>query len=145
MCLITTQKIPFIADKDIVCYKALSEVGGLLWAIHRDSFSYNLGVLYETKILKAAEYDRRFVFDVEDNKALERDGLSVQDRISRMDELGYVSYGPGFHSAQEPERFVKNDPNDIYECIIPAGSEYYVNPSGLMVSNKIKIVKKWKS
>lgn len=144
MCLITTQKVPFIADRDIVCYKAIRERGGLLWAIHQDHFRYDIDVLYETEIQEIKTGDRVFAFDRTDSMALGIYGL-YDKKLQKMDELGYVSYGPGFHSAQKPERFVENDPDDIYECIIPAGSEYYVNPSGLMVSNKIKIVKKWKS
>lgn len=133
MCLITNQKEPFVADRDIVCYKALSESAG---SIYRD-FVYILGDTYETEILPAGMGYSHYAFDEEDSKALKLYRYVNEDRLRKMSELGYVSFGQGFHSAKKKTRIKLDYDEFLYKCIIPKGSQYYVNPSGLMVSNKI--------
>ena len=51
MCLITKQKKPKVADKDIVCYKAggYNKQKNIFWGIYY-CFEYELSKLYKTKL-----------------------------------------------------------------------------------------------
>ena len=55
-----------------------------------------------------------------------------------------ASYAQGFHSALSKKRFkeLAYCNSSIYKCVIPKGSEYYENLSGLIVSNQIIIKNK---
>lgn len=135
MCLITPQQTSYIATQDIVVYKLIRE--DLKPAFYRVSsncdFVYELDKLYETTIYLAG-LDKKSAFDNWDEDILDR-LYSREWRYKISDELN--SYGPGFHSALTRERLLGN--GNIFKCIIPAGSEYYVNPSLLLISDKIII------
>ncbi len=59
-------------------------------------------------------------------------------------DVNLVSYAQGFHSALSKKRFkeLAYCNSSIYKCVIPKGSEYYENLSGLIVSNQIIIKNK---
>lgn len=144
MCLITTQQEAFISAEDMTVYKALHHRMKKVCAIHRE-FYYDIGKLYETEIKEVEKSYQRLAADEVDEKTL-----------NRLDEYigwgrGYVNrtpihiryIGQGFHSAlrESRARQLGSDSysNFIYRCTIPKGSEYFLNPSGLVVSNKLII------
>lgn len=142
MCLITKQSKPKIATKDKVIYKILDPYCCSIYY----SFEYQMGILYKTKIL---ETEDDTTFDDYDSCMLEEKygrGWKYKNKIK--------SIGSGFHGALTKERLEKTLENEdghamendgtIWKCIIPAGSEYYTNPSGLIVSNQIIIKEKCK-
>lgn len=141
MCLITDQKVPTIATEDIIVYKVLqlpySEKGLLVSPYN--IFYYKLGELYETKIEKSNE---RCCLDNTDDRA-----LSNKFGEWKTNE-DIISYGPGFHSMKTYERAVQCSKSmlyvstAIYKCTIPKGAEYYENPSDLLVSDKLIVVKR---
>jgi hypothetical protein len=140
MCLLTNQKKPLIAECDIVVYKLLSENANPIFFGGRSL--YKLMKKYKTKVKR--DKDDRSCFDDADSYALRKE---FGDYIYNED---VVSYSRGFHSAIYPYRFVEElstpmhdrcTKRVIFECIIPKGSEYYTNPSGLLVSNQIIVIR----
>lgn len=151
MCLITEQRIPFIAEEDMIVYKVLTsdlqsafyrnlvEVDSTIYGVYYSSvsrFQYELGKLYETEILESRGSS---CYDGIDTDALYQNyGSSWLRKVG--DEL--ISYGQGFHFAFEKDRLTElEDYNVIVECTLPKGTEYFENVSGLGVANQIIINK----
>lgn len=135
MCLITDQKRAFIAEKDITVYKLLE--GNMLSPY--TNFTYEVGKLYKTTIKRELEEDR-CCFD-------RRDHYDISKKWPNWpNDSSLKAFGRGFHAALKKERLMSNDVDtyygDIYKCIIPKGSKYYVNISGLVVSNQIIVTNK---
>jgi hypothetical protein len=138
MCLITLQQTPSIAEEDITVYKIL----------HRKSkstayqyFEYEVGKLYLTEIEIVQKHEKWLAFDKIALKWLD----SISPNWSRRKPSNLICIEKGFHSAMNSERLTdKNDKKDniiynfiLWEFIIPKGSEYYVDGTGLCVSNQI--------
>lgn len=148
MCLITNQRTPYIAEKDIIVYKAL------MLTSHEDrvrptyivGFEYILGRLYNTIITNSTtEYA---CLDSEDSIAIEKaydipPSPNAMYRKAKVNAGELMSYTNGFHSALDKDRLrdelYNHSSVHIFECIIPKGSEYYINASGLVISNAIII------
>lgn len=128
----TFQKKPIILSEDKIVYKALEK--GLISPYIR--FIWELNKLYETKI-KTTDYGP--FYDEEQRSIYRNDMGYVKDGVTRI--------GQGFHSFTNIE-YIDTISNrrgfiwDIYECMIPAGSEYYEDKTGLCVSNKLIIKNK---
>lgn len=128
----TFQKEPIILSEDKIVYKALEE--GLISPY--TGYKWKLNKLYETKI-KTTDDD--LFYDEEQVLIYKNDIGYFKDRITRI--------GQGFHSftnIEYPDTIANRRGFiwDIYECIIPAGSEYYEDETHLCVSNKIIIKNK---
>lgn len=149
MCLITDQKTPFIAEKDIIVYKALiGNNDGTARSVYIFNHEYILEKLYKTTIKSStSQYSS---LDNEDSEKIDKAynlrrspyAMSRRDAVLNGE---LMSYTQGFHSALDKNR-LRNEPNyssnvSIFECTIPEGSEYYTNPSGLVISNAIIINK----
>lgn len=132
MCLITEQQKPHIAQEDIIVYKILKKTLVSMYQF----FQYKLGKLYHCEI---KETNIATCFDDRDQKILEKKYPNWDDIIP---ELKY--FDEGFHSAISKNRLKSyvDDYHNIFKCTIPKGSEYYTEPSGLVVSNQIIINKK---
>jgi len=136
MCLITEQKKPKVADKDIVCYKAggYNKQKNIFWGIYY-CFEYELSKLYKTKLKESTDC---FYYDSE---AIEQYGLNpFHFRPGKlMEELKkrYNIIGSGFHSAESLDRLKREGRSEKAKCIIPKGSLYYKDKTGLLVSNQI--------
>lgn len=131
MCLQTKWKKPRIATKDKIVYKLLDDDTNSKKAnAPFNSFIYDLGKVYKTKILETNNWS---AFDHMAEFTL---------RSTNRKEL--ISIGEGFHSAKTKKRLKDGlfSDRNIYRCIIPKGSKYYVGLTDLIVSDKIKIVKK---
>lgn len=138
MCLVVhrdTQKK--IAEEDIIVYKELRYIyENVVSACYQD-FEYVLNTFYKTEI-KESEEQYHTCYDELDDHTLS----STYENWTRNKDL--VSYAQGFHSAMSQDRFKELSyyNSSIYECVIPKGSEYYENLSGLVVSNQIIIKNK---
>lgn len=134
MCLITDQKKPKIAEEDMTVYKILLKSMGT-YSTMFELFKYDLNVLYETTIKKSSDIS---CLDDIDEDALKK----TFGQWKKNPKL--IAYGQGYHSAYEAER-LKSLANEfdgvIMECVIPKGSKYYDNISGLVVSNQLIVVK----
>lgn len=113
MCFTSKDRAKYIADKDIVCYKTVSTD---LISIYYD-FQYQYGELYHSEF-DIAQYQTRIVIE---------EGLHSYKTSSYAKDFLHFSCG-------------NYDTKIVVECIIPAGSEYYMNESEY-VSNQIIIVK----
>lgn len=133
MCLLTYQKEPIILKEDKVVWKLLKED---LSASHTD-FKYTLGVLNKQAIKFTTATIR---FDDEQ--------IMYQDESGKL-LPNVVSIGEGFHSFYSEEyidlilaRYTTCRNWCKFKAIIPAGSEYYEDETGLCVSDQIIIVEK---
>lgn len=157
MCLITAQKQAIVAQEDFIVYKYLRVIDeDTLQKICRAPYhdmEYNLGELYTTTIEEISSHDNfdKVAFDTVDSNLLNIlfiDSEQVPNwGISwyNGDEPADVKYfGSGFHAMTTLER-AENVSNmymyRLFECTVPAGSEYYLNPSDLIISDKIIINK----
>jgi hypothetical protein len=157
MCLITAQKKALIAQEDFIVYKYLRVIDeDTLQKIYRAPYhitEYNLGELYTTTIEEISDDDHfdKVAFDSVDSDLL--DNLFKDSKGERNwciawyngDEPADLKYfGSGFHAMTTLER-AENVSNmheyRLFECTVPAGSEYYLNPSDLIISDKIIINK----
>lgn len=133
MCtIIDKEQKPLIAKEDMIVYKGMLNESDKIITPY-ELFEYNLGELYKTKLTIGGHY---YAFDdVEEAALKERYGFLWQSKSNCK------PVEEGFHSCKNPERL----PGDytIYECVIPKGSRYYEGLTDLIVSNQIKIVKKW--
>lgn len=113
MCLITFQNEPYIAKKDIVVYKALNKTGKQIFSPFQQ-FSYILKKLYQTDF--GITFGQTFV----DKKLINE----------------------GFHGYINRKYAIFRWPN-VYKCIIPKGSLYYIS-SDLqeIVSNQLIVKRK---
>jgi hypothetical protein len=161
MCLITAQKEALIAEQDITVYKLLKvkelerhdgsvtiEYLAPYWDSH-----YNLGTLYKTTIKEILEdnYCDKCAFDESDRLVLDSLFKDSDGRAnwsppcySGKEPADAKYFGAGYHACTTMERLTGPDyygETKIFECTIPAGSEYYLNPSGLIISNQIIINK----
>lgn len=139
MCLVVhrdTQKK--IAEEDITVYKELRHIyENVVSACYQD-FNYTLEKLYKTEITKETPNEIiHTCFDYKDSVVL----MEAYGDFWRTN-VDLVSYAQGFHSASDQNRFKVSYYTSIYECVIPKGSEYYENLSGLIVSNQIIIKNK---
>lgn len=125
MCLITKNQKQ-IATEDITMYKVLE-----YWSspYHYPGIIYEKGVLYETEIKQSIDQSKADSVVIEYMDTLSSEELEV-----------FKSYGQGFHSIRTIDRVLKHQPDgwcQVHECIIPAGAEYIVDETDLVISNKI--------
>lgn len=132
MCLITEQKTPLIAQKDMRVYKILKE--DLISPYQY--FQYEQETLYKRKIMKSSEWT---AFDSVCSSYLSNHFPGW--RSTSVKELKCI--GRGIHSARTKKRLQntmnKRRGEKIFRCTIPKGSEYYLDGTGLCVSNQIII------
>ena len=141
MCLITEQKEPFTADKDIPVWKLVGQFHNYFMncLYYGSCINYRVGETYTTKMEKSnsnplaadeASWNRYF-----------GTGISL---------VGFTKIRKGFHSCNSLERVIMFDKGHIrdglpvyLECIIPKGGLYYQDDTGLLVSDKITVVAAW--
>lgn len=134
MCLITNQKEAITLTEDLIVYKNLLKSEENLWAIYQD-FRYDKNKLYETEF--SFNNNSPSYFDEPDSVYLDEHYTGW--RFGDIMNLNLIGVECGFHAALTKERL--SHINGItYKCLIPAGSEVYYNPTGLIVSNKIIIL-----
>lgn len=166
MCLITEQRKPFIASRDITVYKEMNIASKILkpgfWPC---SFVYEYGILYQTEILKSElimYHDQLVVdfygFKLEQQKPftgklsgkIVKRITTVRERYAFYKDIKIAcerkilfSYGAGFHSMSRArlKNCKLNTEQIITECTIPKGSLYYRDKTGLIVSNQIIVNK----
>jgi hypothetical protein len=131
MCFKSKDKTKYIAKEDIVCYKKVYIMPTSECMSYWTHFRYEFGKLYELKNTKACNVDYMYGHDP--------DNISLQNIIPVQDTGHLIWIDKGFHSYNIHSIDGFNVPN--VKCIIPAGSEYYMNTSEY-VSNQIIILEK---
>lgn len=138
MCLITTQHEPLTATEDMLVYKMFGyhPMKQELYAPHIISFKYETGRLYETEI---KEYDGKH-WTCADNEDTQWLNANFPDWWPNGCP-GLKCFANGFHFATTKERLTRTaffrDDLLFKECIVPKGSIYYLDATGLGVANKI--------
>ena len=148
MCLIVIKGTPIKeAEEDIICYKQIDiEKTGYYSSVQR--FQYFLGLLYMEHLEKD---DGRRIDDYSYADFIASDALISQ--LASITSFDYRHnfydwediepycdfYLKGFHSYKRSDRNRQRKPN--VECIIPKGSKYIEDTSGLICSSQI-ILKK---
>jgi len=136
MCLVTPDKTLYIAEKDLVCYKSMNPIDGKPNRVNSNIqwFSYEIGKLYKTSLRKDSDY---CTYDSDASVALDNAGYTDSHREWRQNKE-ITSIGQGFHSSKTKKR-IQEHGGVVYRCIIPKGSKYMKDLSGLLVSNQIII------
>ena len=137
MCLITKRRKPSIAKEDMVVWKILKNQN----AIYYD-FKYEYDVEYKTRMTQEKRHFGLLAYDSISCTYL--DGNYPKWGFERLPELIYIK--TGFHSILHKERAKKSNGvmfgyRNIRKFIIPKGSRYYIDETGLCVSNRIIMIK----
>jgi len=133
MCLLTTWEKPKIAKYDFEVYKKLHEYNSTKATSIYQDFIYNLNELYKTEIKETIYRSNADEIDCQ---------WEIDNNHSATPEKIYW-YGEGFHAATTKDRLKTHDGN-LYLCRIPKGSKYFLDPTGLIISDQIIIEKKTK-
>lgn len=138
MCLLTKQQSPTILTEDKIVWKAFqkAEQGSPVYSIYHP-VQYILNKLYITDIEVTDEptafSDRQLMLYTRD--------VGLYDDEKRILKEGVISIADGFHSFYDKDvalgHYYYSLFHFVYECVIPAGSEYYEDETGLCVSNQI--------
>lgn len=145
MCLIISKyNTGRTAKTDITVYKVLNKTAK---AIHRN-YQYSLGKLNKTDIKnngigQAADHIACDYYD----KKFNSEGWAFI--LLKNSHLNTKALGSGFHACETYERaklYLEDSIHlfpivGIYECTIPAGSKYYKDGSGLIVSSQLIVNK----
>ncbi len=133
MCLVTKQKEALIAENDIPIWKLLTkEKLGYFF-----SFPYIFNTVYQTK-MKIDNIPVNYFDNVV------ADYYNFKDFIEDSKTLTHIH--EGLHSFIDKERIKNYRSNHlcinsiVVEGIIPKGSLYYIDYTGLVVSNQIKLL-----
>lgn len=136
MCLITVQKKPLEAEKDIIVYKEVNKQKekNIYESIYND-FIWKPNKLYKTDLKK-------------DSKLTYYDDKSMRHYISIPKNL-LTSISEGFHSMNKSRcigemKNIKVKTLPFIECKIPKGSLYYKDATGLYASNQLIALKEVK-
>lgn len=142
MCLITEQKVAQIAKEDIIVYKnVILGDEKCMSPIH--GFKYKFNKLYTSATLRPKSIiGLKFAddFSIYDLRVGSYYFLDKKVNVARGEIIidnkccNYVVISKGFHSFKTKYRSHYN-----VICIIPKGSEYFEDETGLIVSNKIII------
>lgn len=125
MCLVTHQTEPLIAQKDIRAYKLFRKD---LSSPHQ-GFQYERGKLYKTEFTFEVPGRWNGEFHYYDHEA-----INYYEMIDPQ-----LSIEKGFHGAINISRLGLKPHQIIIKYIIPKGSKYYLDGTGLIVSDQILI------
>ena len=129
MCLVTKQRKAKIAKKDITCYKHLRRFD--LTTTYQ-FYVYNVGRLDKTHL----SFGRNNHWCLADEAA-----MNFYWKASRKRVLTEVIHGFHAYLSIDRAQAVMCEGNEgLYEFLIPAGSEYFTDKTGLIVSNQIMLV-----
>lgn len=153
MCLITSQTKPLIASEDITCYKYMfrdNSTDNQYVSCYDHNFNGS-NISWEIGKVRSAEIKQNYEFTYQDNitKSFYSESLSHMDH-------NLVSFGEGLHASLTFDRitpvkclsgysytYLSNDL--VYtEMLIPKGSEYFLDETGLIVANQMILVKEIK-
>ncbi len=126
----------WVANEDITCYKVLDVWGKQIISPYQ-SFKYKIGKLYKAK-LKVAPVDK-----IDGIHRFKGNDKWTDDTIIDFIYKGLHSYTS--LKALNKRQYYNFFGYNTFKCIIPKGSEFYIDPiRGEYVSNQIIIVKEIK-
>ena len=138
MCLVTKQRRAKIAKKDITCYKRLHPD----LRSYYQNFKYSVGVLVTREL--RVEYNIKDWFPLDSHVAIVygdpmymKGSFMFSDRNEILRTKSANQISDGLHASLSIDRI---GGVSVYEFVIPAGSEYFIDKTGLIVSNQIMLV-----
>lgn len=133
MCLITKQTEPFIATEDMTVYKVVR--------LDRTPINYG-GITYRDGDIITADIERSNRPKAHDPIVSEHYNidLGAYTLIPQLERNNLYAYGPGIHVYMSKERANALYIPVLLECIIPAGTKYYIDETGLGVTEKLIVV-----
>jgi len=147
MCLITRQQKSITAKKDIVVFKQIkvnpvmtNDENIIEYMSPYNHFYWKKGVTYKQKMMftNKNKLVKRYIIHVYDFTCREYYfvGFTTLECL-RYPESRIIQNG--FHAAISPKRFAKFQYLKTYPFVIPKGAKYYLDDTGLIVSNIMKI------
>lgn len=126
MCLYSKENTPMVAEKDITCYKALwKKWYGYVTPIQKNYVSNE--VIKGKRLMKPSIWSRLFGKTENDEKAYE---------TLTLVGTGYIHV----YVNKRIAKFCFRD-CDIFECVIPKGTEYWVDKNEyVLAARKIRFV-----
>ncbi len=113
-----------IAEQDITCYKVIFVAENKVISYYQE-YEYEFEKLYTTEISNVAENGYVFIII---------QGFHSYEHCPKINSEGIESENGTVY------KFYNMDTIDTVRCIIPKGSEYYINENGEIVSNAIIIM-----
>lgn len=133
MCLITEQKVALIAENDIKCFKKVIIIKDSITSVYYN-FKWSYNKVFKTKLV---------VKNIKnDSKARYYDHVSQDYYTNLFPSELLQCISEGFHSFLNIRSVWKYEPlgTTIVQAIIPKGSEYFIDKTGLIVSNQLIIL-----
>ena len=129
MCLFTEEREPRIADRDITCYKIVSVRGGKYYT------PYVKRRIQKRYIIGRDLYCAHGELNIKNCS----NAFYVAHRFANNNQ--FFAIGKGFihtcgGTAEEAFKHVGSD-QQLFECIIPKGTEYYVGYEGYVLASKV--------
>ena len=121
-----------VADKDIPVKKVLERSFGELCSPYFVEFTWEIGKVYEVEMEVLMESDGDYVIESGFHSAEEIEKIEADD----LDDYYNV------YLANKHPIVMSFKKLDIYDAVIPAESNYYVNEYGEYVSDRLKIIGK---
>lgn len=139
MCLIVEKNIKEkIAEEDIICYKNVdifNTTKGKKLVSEYQYFEYELNKLYKTTFEPKLLTNKVGVL----SKVYYADNES-EIYYKKFDYIELKVYQKGFHSYKKNYNIFDKDRYSNVKCIIPAGTKYVEDRTGLICSEAIKII-----
>lgn len=145
MCLIVHKSAKEkIAEKDIICYKRLWYEDGVSYHAVQQCFRYKLGKEYKTSFTLVEEtsmlgvdfkFPDEYSIDAYKQYATKKDEYGKPELYTRMKDVRI--YQQGFHSYSSKKHKYERYPN--VRCVIPKGTKYVKDKTGLICSEAIII------
>ena len=140
MCLIVEKNTEEkIAEEDIICYKKLNvcpRTDGTYRLISLyQLFEYKLNVLYKTTF-----EPKELTSDVGYESGVFYANRDVSNYYSTFPYFLLKTYQKGFHSYKELDEKKRYETGFTVKCVIPAGTKYIEDKTGLICSEAIKII-----
>lgn len=138
MCLITEQKVALIAESDIECFKKVIIIKDSITSIFYN-FKWSYNKVFKTKLVVKTI---RVNLNRSDLKSFFYDTVSQDYYTNLFPSELLQCISEGFHSFLNIRGVGKYEPlgTTIIQAIIPKGSEYFIDKTGLIVSNQLIIL-----
>ena len=153
MCLITNQQEPKVLKKDLIVYKKVIEkiTKPLTFSSSIQFFEWIPGVIYKSKLRKVPKHKRNECLGFDDivyNAYYKREYGDYFNYIFKSKKT--IAIDLGFHAALSRKRLEINyftTNKNIYKFLIPKGSLYYKDSTGLIVADTMMMLtmdQQWK-
>lgn len=145
MCLVTTEKIK-VAEEDIIAYKSVTYIDedSCISLFKYSTYTFGKTLTCPLGIKTVTKYkfvDANMFADVHGLCFADRTAMDYFDEIYTNKQITVRIVSEGFHSACSEHRLIMSNYESVIECVIPKGSNYIIDGSGLLVSDSIRAVK----